>query len=100
MVTLPDFKSLHVEYLSASFDNVTNSYKFYWFLAILDHVRNKQTRIIPVRQLTAQMVANVWYPTNYFRLSFGKQDRLGQITMNVGAEKLTANGCRAQPNHP
>ena len=86
MVTLPVFSSLPVEYLSASFDNVTNSYKFYWFLAILDHVRNKQTRIIPVRQLTAHMVANVWYPTNYFRLSFGKQDRLGQITMNIGAE--------------
>ena len=83
---LPTSNLLPVEYLSASFDNVTNSYKFYWFLAILDHVRNKQTRIIPVRQLTAQMVANVWYPANYFRLSFGKQDRLGQITMNVGAE--------------
>ncbi len=86
MYGLPNSSSLPVEYLSASFDNVTNSYKFYWFLAILDHVRNKQTRIIPVSLLTAQMVANVWYPTNYFRLSFGKQDRLGQIAVNVGAE--------------
>ncbi len=86
MNTLPDSRLLPVQCLSASFDNVTNSYKFYWFLAILDHVRNKQTRIISVRQLTAHMVANVWYPTNYFRLSFGKQDRLGQIAVNVGAE--------------
>jgi len=86
MTTLPISNSLPVEYLSASFDNVTNSYKFYWFLAILDHIRNKQTRLIPVRQLTAHMIANVWYPTNYFRLSFGKQDRLGQITVNVGMQ--------------
>jgi len=86
MNLLPRAQSLPVEHLSVSFDNVTNSYKFYWFLAILDHVRNKQTRVIPVRQLTAHMVANVWYPTNYFRLSFGKQDRLGQIAVNVGAE--------------
>jgi len=84
MTSLPTSQSIPVEYLAASFDNVTNSYKFYWFLAILDHVRNKQTRIIPVRQLIARMVASVWYPTNYFRLSFGKQDRLGQITLNVG----------------
>lgn len=81
---LPASNFLPVEYLSASFDNVTNSYKFYWFLAILDHVRNKQTRVIPVHQLTAHMVADVWYPTNYFRLSFGKQDRLGQIALNLG----------------
>jgi hypothetical protein len=86
MSILPASQSLPIEHLSASFDNVTNSYKFYWFLAILDHVRNKQTRVIPVRQLTTHMVANVWYPTNYFRLSFGKQDRLGQIAVNVGAE--------------
>jgi hypothetical protein len=81
---LPASKSPPIEYLAASFDNVTNSYKFYWFLAILEHIRDKQARIISVRQLTASMIAQVWYPTNYFRLSFGKQDRLGQITLNIG----------------
>lgn len=29
------------------------------------------------------MIASVWYPTNYFRLSFGKQDRLGQIALAI-----------------
>lgn len=88
MSTLPISTSLPIEHLSASFDNVTNSYKFYWFLAILDHVRKKQTRVIPVSQLTSCMIAQVWYPTNYFRLSFGKQDRLGRITLSVGASAV------------
>jgi len=83
MNALPSSRSLPVEYLSASFDNVTNSYKFYWFLAILDHLRNKPSRVIPIHQLTAAMIANAWYPANYFRLSFGKQDRLGQIASNI-----------------
>jgi hypothetical protein len=82
--SLPPSQNLPVKYLSASFDNVTNSYKFYWFLAILEHVHYKRGRIIPVRQLISRMIANVWYPANYFRLSFGKQDRLGQITSEIG----------------
>lgn len=79
--SLPKTSLLKIEYLAASFNNVTNSYKFYWFLAILDHVRETQERTIPIPHLLARMVANVWYPTNYFRLSFGKLDRLSQITL-------------------
>lgn len=30
------------------------------------------------------MVSAVWYPTNYYRLSFGKQDRLSLIANQVG----------------
>ncbi len=86
MTSLPPSQSLPIQYLSASFENVTNSYKFYWFLSILEHIHHKQTRVIPVRQLIARMIANVWYPTNYFRLSFGKQDRLGMITIDIGVQ--------------
>lgn len=84
MVNLPQSNNLPIEYLAASFDNVTNSYKFYWFLAILEHIRENQSPTIIVNNLLARMVAGVWYPTNYFRLSFGKQDRLGQIAVQVG----------------
>ncbi len=38
------------------------------------------------------MIANVWYPVNYFRISFGKQDRLGNIALWIQAESgLEAN---------
>jgi len=84
MVILPQSNNLPVEYLAASFDKVTNSYKFYWFLAILEHIRESQSRKVPINNLLARMVASVWYPTNYFRLSFGKQDRLAQLAVRVG----------------
>jgi hypothetical protein len=77
--SLPHSNQLPISALAASFDKVTNSYKFYWFLAILDQIRVSQTRTIPVEALLAHMVARVWFPTNYFRLSFGKQDRLSNI---------------------
>ena len=36
---LPPSPSLPIPDLAASLRDVTNSYKFYWLLAILDHVR-------------------------------------------------------------
>jgi hypothetical protein len=85
MNTLPNSDFLPVEHLAAGFDNVTNSYKFYWFLAILDNIQDNQSRFISINDLLAHMIAGVWYPTNYFRLSFGKQDRLGQTAIQIGA---------------
>jgi len=85
MVTLPYSSHLPIPILASIFDEVTNSYKFYWFLAILEQVREQpETRLVPLELLLARMVANVWYPTNYFRLSFGKQDRLGNVAMQLG----------------
>lgn len=81
---LPPSSKLPIEHLAACFNNVTNSYKFYWFLAILEYVRNGQGPVIALSDLLAEMVAAVWYPTNYFRLSFGKQDRLGTLALQLG----------------
>lgn len=81
---LPPSSNLPIEHLAACFNNVTNSYKFYWLLAILECVQRGQGPVIPLTDLLAEMVAAVWYPTNYFRLSFGKQDRLGALTLRLG----------------
>lgn len=86
MTTLPSSSILPVSTLAASFDEVTNSYKFYWFLAILEQVRETQMRTVPLDALLARMVASAWYPTNYFRLSFGKQDRLGSVVARLGEQ--------------
>jgi 5-methylcytosine-specific restriction endonuclease McrA len=89
-----------VEYLAAGFSNVTNSYKFYWFLAILDQIKAGQAQIIPFRHLIATMIGDVWYPANYFRLSFGKQDRLGDLVLAVQRDQnLPANTSRSEVIH-
>lgn len=76
MTNLPLSGLLPIESLSACFQNTTNSYKFYWFIAILDYIRTHRTHVIPVDDLKSNMIASIWYPTVYFNLSFGKQDRL------------------------
>ena len=76
---LPPSPALPVSALAASFEEVTNSYKFYWFLAILECVRENQGPFLPLDSLLARMTAGVWYPVHYFRLSFGKQDQLDKV---------------------
>lgn len=83
MTSLPHSNNLPVHHLAAAFNHVTNSYKFYWFLAILDRVKENAGPLIPLQALLANMVAGVWYPTNYFYLSLGKQDRLSGIAVQV-----------------
>lgn len=84
MYPLPYSSQLPISALAASFNDVTSSYKFYWFLSILEQARNSQKRVMFILDLLARMIASVWYPTNYFRLSFGKQDRLGSIAARLG----------------
>lgn len=79
MSNLPYSSSLPVDNLSAVFQNTTNSYKFYWFLSILEHVQLHQTSVIPINMLKSRMIASIWYPALYFQLSFGKQDQLVRV---------------------
>lgn len=95
-IALPPSYHLPVEHLAASFGNVTNSYKFYWLLAIIDHLNETGDTTIAIDHLVARMVAGVWHPSNYFRLSFGKQDRLGMIAQAIRAKGfLPANAIKA-----
>lgn len=95
--TLPPSSRLPIEHLAASFSNVTNSYKFFWLLAILDHLKETGETTISIDHLVARMIAGVWYPSNYFRLSFGKQDQLGKIVLAISAERgLPANAPKAE----
>ena len=93
---LPESPILPISALSSSFDEVTNSYKFYWFLAILESVRENQDRILTIDSLLARMTASVWYPVNYFRLSFGKQDQLGKVITILGEK----SGLAMDSQHP
>ena len=86
MTSLPASSKLPIEHLATAFSNVTNSYKFCWFLSILEYITEHQIPIMPLNILLAKMIASVWYPINYFRLSFGKQDRLSQIALRIKTE--------------
>lgn len=97
MHAIPSAPGLPVHYLALAFDNVTNSYKFLWFLAILDEVEEGTDGSIAVTRLLGRMVASAWYPVNYFRLSFGKQDLMARlVTEMLTQEKAPLNALSSQ----
>jgi hypothetical protein len=72
---LPKDQSVDVGLLSAVFNNTTATYKFYWFLAILEAVEEGKSEI-EKHELFARMITNAWYTVNYFHLSFGVHDKI------------------------
>ena len=80
---LPESNLLTTERLGRIFETTTATYKYFWFLSILQiHARTGALKI-DVSDLIVYMVANAWYPVHYFRLSFGKLDSLYKIVLDV-----------------
>jgi hypothetical protein len=91
---IPEQPDLPVHFLAACFNKTSATYKFYWFLAIVNQVEGGKTTITK-RELFADMIAHAWYTVNYFRVSFGKQDKLQHaINRIIQAENLTIDADR------
>lgn len=83
---IPQSQTLTTRCLSRIFDTTSATYKFFWFLAILQiHARTENLHI-NVWDIVIRMVANAWYPIHYFRLSFGKNDSLFDIVTELQKE--------------
>lgn len=113
---LPQDAKVDVRTLSRVFSSTTGTYKFYWFLSLLDLVCLRNMTRFTDREIVSTMVAKAWYPRVYFRLSFGfqeklattideihRQDRDNQISKHpetianylLESESLTPEMCRA-----
>lgn len=73
---LPEFYNLSTDKLGRVFNNTVATYKYYWFIAILDLFVMKGKDKMVIWEVIAEMIGNAWYPIHYFHLSFGKQDSL------------------------
>ena len=82
---LPENNEIDVPSLSKVFNDTTNSYKFYWFLGILDSLQRSDNPRISMLDLSLQMVAKVWYPLDYYKLSFGTQDQFKPIAQFISS---------------
>lgn len=67
---LPYSPELNIGHLSRLFDNTTNCYKFFWFLAILRKVDNKHNRFT-FDELINEMIADAWYMVTEYHLRLG-----------------------------
>ncbi len=68
------------------FNNTVATYKYYWFVSILDIVVKEQRRQISFWEIIVGMVVEAWYPIHYFRLSFGKSDSLYMQIIEIQKE--------------
>ena len=75
-MALPLDNKLEISRLSQIYNNTVATYKYYWFIAILDSVVKEQRRKISFWEIIVGMIVEAWYPIHYFRLSFGKSDSL------------------------
>lgn len=80
---IPQSDILTTSRLGKIFSSTSATYKFFWFVSIMQiHAKSDNSRI-SVWDIIIRMVANAWYPIHYFRLSFGKQDSLYDIVMEL-----------------
>ena len=80
---IPQSEILTTNCFGKVFSKTVATYKFFWFVSILQiHARTGNLRI-NVWDIVIRMVANAWYPIHYFRLSFGKSDSLFDIVMEL-----------------
>lgn len=85
---LPEDNTISPAILSNIFDKTVATYKFYWFLSILDNIKRTDKSIFSFWELVAGMIAHAWYPVHYFKLSFGKSDSL--YTQIIAIQELLA----------
>ncbi len=67
---LPYSDELNIGYLSHLFDNTSNCYKFFWFLAIL-RKNDGSTIRFSFEELVDEMIADAWYMVTEYNLHLG-----------------------------
>jgi hypothetical protein len=69
--------------LNNAFQNTTNSYKYYWWMAILRLVKAKGDANISLDDVVFEMLTLVWFPINYYKISLGKSDQLTKYIKEI-----------------
>ncbi|MGL4852967.1 MAG: HNH endonuclease domain-containing protein [Phocaeicola sp.] len=97
---LPQNEKLDVRPLSLIYKNTVATYKYYWFIALLDATVKEQKQETTVWELVVGMITEAWYPIHYFCLSFGVGDSFYkqikeiqasyQIPIDIKKEELKA----------
>lgn len=65
------------------FNNTQNSYKYYWWLSIIEICFQKDEKEIRFDEIVLKTISKLWYPVNYFKLSFGKIDQCSKYVIQI-----------------
>lgn len=85
MLQIPYSEKLNTSSLSRLFDNKSESYKLFWFKAIL-HEIGKGRNAMTFRELIERMIVDAWYIVSEYKLNLGPADTLEKTVLYL-AEK-------------
>ncbi|MFT4105550.1 MAG: hypothetical protein QM657_07315 [Lacrimispora sp.] len=75
MMQLPYSEDLNVERLGRLFDKMSESYKIFWFQAIVNKVISEK-ETMTYQELINEMIADSWYMVSEYKLNLGPSDTL------------------------
>lgn len=79
---LPIKENLQIASLSRLFDNMSESYKIFWFQSIVNGVCDGKT-VFTYEELIDEMVADAWYMVSEYRLNLEPSDTLENLVLYI-----------------
>ena len=71
---------------STVFNSTTTSYKYYWWYAILQLIKENGDEKLSFDEISFKMLYLVWYPIHFYRISLGKKDQLTKYVIKIKNE--------------
>lgn len=81
-MNLPGCDNLDTIHLQRLFDNMSESYKLFWFRAIVDDVAEGKT-LLKYDDIIDDMMANAWYMVTEYKLNLGPADTLEALVLDA-----------------
>ena len=77
-MNLPRYKNLDIQSFQNLFSNKSESYKLFWFQAIIDKVHEGKN-VLTYDELINNMIADAWYMVAEYKLNLGPADAIERI---------------------
>jgi hypothetical protein len=75
------------------FRHTRMSYKYFWFLGLLELIVESQNPTIPVKNVVSEMAVRAWHPVCFYRLSLGLGDALEEKVRGLHVASGLQSGC-------
>ena len=86
MLKIPQSEQVNTSSLARLFDNKSESYKLFWFKAILYEVSRGRNEI-SFRDLIERMIVDAWYMVSEYKLNLGPADTLEKTVLYISGKE-------------
>ena len=84
-MNLPEYENLSINALSRVFSDMSESYKIFWFMGILDIIKEGKTTAT-FNEIINHMIIEAWYMVSEYHLNLGPSDTLEKLIRNTQKE--------------